>query len=180
MLILWVLLIIIILGILFLSIQLLNRNMKIYSVNFFLTSILTVIALSLIITYFIIGFLCIDGCYIKKHSTKWFFTMKQSYIGNLPIIQPIDEVQYYYDTDLGERWEVTYQSKSELNSIKEEIKSYLTDSKVEPNPKISCYNGYWDINKETTILRYESNNSCIMIYLDNRESFVLLRALEIK
>ena len=121
-----------------------------------------------------------DGCYVEKNTPKWFFTMKQSNIENLPIIQSINEAQYYYDTDLGERWQVTYKSKSELNSIKEDLKNYLAHSKLEPNPKMSCYNGYWDINEETTILRYESNNSCIMIYLDNKDSYVLVRGLEMK
>jgi energy-coupling factor transporter transmembrane protein EcfT len=172
--------IVIIIGILFLTIQLRKREIKKASLSFFLTLILSVITSGLLATYFLIGLSCMDGCYVKKYSPKWLFTMNQSDIGNLPVIQPINEVQYYYDTDLGERWEVTYESKSKLNAIQKEIESYLTNNKVEPNPKTSCYNGYWDINDKTIVLRYESIESCIMIYLDNKESHVLVRALEMK
>lgn len=169
---------IIILGILFLSIQLLKRKMKIFSVTFFLTLILTVIAPSLITTYFIVGLSCMDGCYVKKNTPKWVFTMEISNIGSLPIIEPINEAQYYFDTDLGKRWQISYESKSKLNAIQKEIETFLIDNMVKPNPQMSCYNGYWDINDETTILRYESKKSCIMIYLDKEDSFVLVRALE--
>lgn len=180
MLIFWVSLVIVIFGVLFLFTQLLNRKIKLFSAKFLLTLTLIVIVPGLIPTYLVVGLSCMDGCYVKKYTPKWLFTMKQSNIENLPVIQPIDEVQYYYDTDLSERWQVTYQSHSEMNFIKEEIVSFFFDNKVKPNPKTSCYNGYWDINKETNILRYESKNSCIMIYLDNKESFVSVRALEMK
>ena len=167
-------------GSIFLSKRLLKRKMKIFSISFVSILILAIVIPGYIFTYFLFGLACMDGCYINKYSPKWLFTMNLSEIGSLPVIQPINEVQYYYDTDLGVRWEVKYESKCDLKVIQKEIENYLKDCQVKPNPKISCYNGYWDVNDETVILSYVSKKSCIMIYLDNRESDVLVRALEMK
>lgn len=165
-------------GILFLSTQLQKRRMKVFSVSFVSILILTVIIPGTIATYFLYGFSCMDGCYVKKYTPKWFFTMNLSEVGYLPIIQPKSEVNYYYDTDLGKAWEVTYESKSPLNEIKQKIESYLTEKNVKLNIKSSCSNGHWDITKETVIINGKSKNRCIIIYLDDNETSVLVRALE--
>ncbi len=172
------LLIIIIIGSVSLAVLLHKKRIKIFSLPFILTLILTIITPGIIITYFLIGLTCMGGCYVNKHTPTWFFTMELSAIGNLPVIQPINEAQYYYDTDLGERWEVTYESKSQLHKIQTEIESYLINKKVQLNSRSSCSNGYWDINEKTVIMNCASNDRCIMIYLEDNKSYVLVRALE--
>lgn len=176
----WGLLIAVIFGIIFLSIQLKRKKIKILSISFLLTIILAIITPGLLFTYFSFALFCINGCFVNKYTPKWFFTMSPSFIGSLPIIQPINEVQYYYNTNLNESWQVTYKSNSQLSELQKEIDSYFTNKGIKSNSQVSCYNGYWDINDETVTLRYESNDNCIMIYLDDKKSYILVRALEMK
>lgn len=154
--------------------------MKFYSISFFASFVLTILAPSLIIIYFALLFSCLDGCDVKKHSPTWYVTMNQSTIANLPIVNSIDKVKYYYNGELGERWELSYKSAAQLKDIQLELEEYLIRKKVQLNANVSCYNGVWDFNEETVRMRCGYKDKCIIIYLDNKESYVLIRALEMR
>ena len=158
----------------FLQFRFIKKKIIIFS----LTALLTFLFSTII--YVLLHFSCLDGCYIKKYTLKWFVIMYRSTIVKLPVINSINDVEYYYNGELGESWQVSYKSNSKLNEIEKEIKIYLTEKKVEFNSPLLCDNGYWDFNNQTVIIRCEFNNKCMAIYLDDYKKYVLIRALEMK
>jgi len=140
----------------------------------FLATVLLVVIPILIIT-----FSCIDERYLEKDTPYWLIMMGSSTIGNLPVINSIDDAQYHYSGELFERWEISYKSKSSLNQIQNEIESYLIRNNANLNARVSCYNGYWNTDDDTVIISAESENRCIKVYLDDEETHVSVRAFEI-
>lgn len=174
----WVLLGIITIGIIYLFIQILRRKIKIISLPFLLTALLTVLIPTLIITYNLLIFPFAGGHNVEKHTPYWFVTMSESVVGNLPVINSIDNPQYHYSGELVETWELSYKSKSPLNELQEKIERYLIRKNANLNAQVSCYNGYWNTDDDTLVISAESQNRCIMVYLDDKETHVLVRAFE--
>lgn len=149
-----------------------------YSLTF-IASFTAVVISALVITYYALLFSCLEGCSVEKNTLHWCVTMQRSTICNIPLINPIGGAKYYYGGELGERWEVIYTSKSELNQIQKEIKNYLIGKKMQlSNTQFPCYNGYWEFDNETVTIPFKSKERCIMIYLDKHNTHVLVRALE--
>lgn len=122
---------------------------------------------------------CIGGCFLDRNTPGWFFLMNRSTIGNIPISNPIDDVKYYYDGEIAERWEISYKSNSRLEVIKAELEEYLLLQNSQFDTDVSCYNGVWDISKETVKIRCKSSKgNCIIVYLDDNGTNVLVRVLE--
>lgn len=159
----------------------LKKKIKLIAIFFISFFVFTIVVASLIIYYYSLLFSTVDGRGdIKKYTPMWFVTMNRSTIGNMPILKSIDNVEYYYASSNTERWEVVYKSEAALKEIQVELQDYLIGKKAQLNARVSCYNGVWEFNDETVMLRSIAKDRCIIIYLDDKSSHVLVRALEME